>query len=238
MIANRWWERDFTRAQIYAAVQAAGVAGIARSALHGQIARAGSAIDAGLKRMLEDGHLARTPWDWYRVGDRIPPIRGTIAEMALAVLDDCPSGISVALLADEMMTEADDALRALQQLEAQGRAERIAIPPEHGGTGWRLCGADADTHAATPPTQVLDVPVFVNLDIDRIHHLRGAVNPAPAEVAAGADADADADAGADSLTVELGGIEITMRTDHAYEIALKIIDELEARARARAGQTP
>lgn len=233
MIANRWWEQDHTRAQIYRAVQAAGDAGISRSALREQIARAASVVDLGLKRMLEEGHLARTPWDWYRVGERIPPIRGTTAEMALSVLDDCPSGISLELLADELMAETSDALRALQQLEAQGRAERIAIPPEHGGTGWRLCPAAPDPHAAeSAPAEVLEVPVFVELDIDRIHHLRGAVAPAPH--AAAAD---DADAGdSEVLTVAVGSLALTLPRDDAYRLAMRIIDALEGKAQTRAWQ--
>lgn len=161
MSATEVWRPTETRSVIWLLIQAAGDAGIGRTALMEQCVKSATAVDWHLTNMARDGHIQRPEGSRaprYVVGPKRPPIEGLVLTLAMELLEDCPSGVSEHLLCRTIGCSWRELGEALVPAERAGRVERRVMPAAHGGgVGWCLPGMGEP-----------ELPV-VEIDIDRIH---------------------------------------------------------------------
>jgi len=177
------WTADETRSRMWRLIKDAGWNGTTRKTLMEQMGKSSTSVDWHLTNLVRDDyaeHCLGTGRSWRRVraGPKLPPIAGLVLDLALAAIDDCPAGMSSEMLCGVVGCGPHELQRALQPAEHDGRIERIVMPMQHGGgLGWRQ-GTPAVLHtpARLGPAELLHEHVHmlpvVEVDIDRIHHVR------------------------------------------------------------------
>lgn len=171
MSAKDAWKANETRTLVWRLIQAAGEAGIGRSALVEKSGKSGTAVDWHLTNLARDRYIQRPEGQMalrWVTGPVRPPIDGVVLELALEAIEDCPQGVQEQVLRQSIgcgLRELHDAMAAA---ERAGVVERIAMPPQHGGgVGWCLPGSGP---GAAPPSRLQELPVL-EVDIDRIHRV-------------------------------------------------------------------
>lgn len=173
------WKSDDTKSKVWKLVHAAGAHGTKKAALMDALGLSATALAWHLEKMMRDHYVLRSGRGQYCPGVRVPPIEGLALEQVLALIDDCPQGVSMVLLCQELQLGAAALFALLEPAEKAGTVERIAMPARHGGVGWCLPGMQAageepphrlDAHDLAHP-DVAMLPV-VEVDIDRIHRVQ------------------------------------------------------------------
>lgn len=141
---------------VYEAVQAAGPAGMMFSQIRGAVAELGMtekslhslvhrALVAGLLTQL----LPRGPYT-ARADVELPPL--TLIDRALALVADCPGGVSDQLLAEELGLTVNKVQRLMFRMVDSGRVLRTHMPKAHGGgKGYAMPQLAAATGGAMAP---------------------------------------------------------------------------------------
>jgi hypothetical protein len=221
------WAPDETRSLIWRALRAAGERGTTRKELMALVGKSGTSMDWHLTNLLRDGHARRCEgphgsvrWGQWAAGDRLPPIAGLLLELALAAIDDCPQGLSEAMLCQEVCVTPTHLQQLLAPAEADGRVQRMQMPAQHGGgTGWCLPGMQAagEQLPVWVPTQadhpdVRSLPVF-EVNIDAVHRKR---EHFAARISGSA------------LSIECGSLRLQLTPQQTDQVRRLVLDEVAA----------
>lgn len=160
------WKRSDTKSLVWLAVHAAGTQGAKKAALMDQMSLSATAMEWHLENMMRDQYVVRSGWGHYCSGERVPPIEGYALQRAIELLDDCPQGVSLTVLCDELQLGAAALFALLEPAEQAGQVQRIVMPRQHGGVGWQLVAGQDVADAALQTLPVYEV------DIDRIHRVQ------------------------------------------------------------------
>lgn len=139
---------------VHAAVLQAGARGATLRELHQAVAADTTmkALHNRLRRLrllgLVEQDMERGPYHALQAHDS--EAARTLRERCLAVVADCPGGVSDAVMAQELGLEPCEVRRALQPALDAGQVVRVCMPASHGGgKGW-AAGVPAAELGAPP----------------------------------------------------------------------------------------